>query len=117
MLVDSTTTLPIDWDFAHLKSPNAGIQSSETTFILYRTDLERAKELLSKAEKQWLQHKRITTSTTHLDESKVFEEHAAKSDYMIKLINENNTMKQKISQIELHSRYYILYLLKSTSTC
>ena len=87
-----------------MKSSDTEILKCETAFILYRTDLERAKELLSKAEKQWLQHKRITASTSHLDESKVFEEHAAKSDYMIKLINENNTMKQKISQIELHSR-------------
>jgi len=65
-----------------------------------RNDLNKAKELLSKAEKQWFQHKQMQ----NLDESKILEENSAKSAYMIKLLEDNNSMKHKIADIERHSR-------------
>ena len=67
----------------------------------YRSDLERAKELLSKAEKRWLQR---NSSSNICNESRSMGETAAKSDYMIKLITENEALRKKVQEIETKSR-------------
>ena len=66
-----------------------------------KSDLGIARNLLQKAEKQWS----ISRQKYKFDtgESREMCENSAKSSYMVKLLNDNNALMQKLAEIERHS--------------